>query len=242
MIYLILALEIIIGIALLFLSSYIKKKANNLADKSDLEELTEIVESVKKKYSDETELLKAELEVLTSKKTEIFNEEKEALLNFYFELNKWIWTKLNIQLADYNHLKVDELSKQIIEIHDTYNNVNVLFAKFRVLTQNEILIDKGQELILEVLKYHQFIESNMRDLKFSLGLEKGMFDVLTKYTEERREIPEDGRRFFKEISEYTSEEKEKVFDEFYDEKLKLFSKIVTLNKQFEELVKRHLYG
>lgn len=47
-IYIVLALEILIAIAFLFFSNYIKKKANNLADKSDLEELTEIVESVKK--------------------------------------------------------------------------------------------------------------------------------------------------------------------------------------------------
>lgn len=82
----------------------------------------------------------------------------------------------------------------------------------------------------------------MRDLKFSLGLEKGMFDVMTKYTEERREIPEDGKRFFKEISQYTSEEKQKVFDKFYDEKLKLFTEVVGLNKQFEALLKKHLYN
>lgn len=240
--YGLLLLQIIIGIGLVYISNYAKKKAENLADKSDLEEMTEVVESVKKKYSDESEILKAHLQVLTSKETEMFSEEKRALIEFYVETNNWIWAKLNLQLADFNHLTVDELGDHIIDIHNTYNKVNVLFSKFCVLTTNQELIKNGRELISTVLKYHQFIEKNMRDLKFSLGLEKGIFQVLSKYIDERKEIPQDGKQFFKEVSEYTSEEKKKLFDSFYDEKLKLFGEVVSKKSEFEGLVKDHLFN
>lgn len=238
--WLILLIQIIIGLFIAFIASYAKKKANNLADKSDLEELTNVVESVKRKHSEELELLKANLDIISSKHTELFNEEKKSLLDFYYELNVWFYSKLNINLADFNYVRVDELSDMILDIHDTYNNVNVLFSKFKILTTNTNLIKKGHELIQIILDYHQFIEKNMRSLKLTLALEKGSVETISNYIEERREIPNDGKKFISELTKFTEERKQNLFGDFYDKKLEKFSEVLKQKNEFEAMVNKHL--
>jgi hypothetical protein len=62
-------LTVLLSAYLLF---YFQQKGKNLADKSDLGKITEIVEEVKKGKSEEIELLKSKLSILSNKKIQIF--------------------------------------------------------------------------------------------------------------------------------------------------------------------------
>ncbi|HET6992310.1 MAG TPA: hypothetical protein VFJ43_13340, partial [Bacteroidia bacterium] len=59
--FIIIILEIIVGLLSAYLIYYAQQKGKNQADKEDLRKITEIVEEVKKKNNEEIELLKANL-------------------------------------------------------------------------------------------------------------------------------------------------------------------------------------
>ncbi len=141
----IIALEIIIGLLSAYLIYYAQQKGKNQADKEDLKKLTTIVEDVKKKNSEEIELLKANLSVLTDREKQIFSEEKEAIIIFFSQLHKWIWDSLNIYLNEYNHSNYKELSDRLIIMRDAYNQTNVSFAKVQLLVKDETLIKAGHD-------------------------------------------------------------------------------------------------
>src|SRR5690554_4588920 len=90
--------EIIMVIFGAYLLYYVREKGKNQATKEDLKEITDTVEEVKRKYTEENELLRANLNILTSKKNIMFTEEKEAIVQYFAQLNKWIWHDLNVQI------------------------------------------------------------------------------------------------------------------------------------------------
>ncbi len=119
----IILLQIIIALLGAYLINYVKKKGDNQANKEDLKKLTEIVEDVKKKNAEEMEFLKANLDIVSSKEKEIFNEEKIALIEFYTQLHKWIWSSLNVYLNDFNYFNYENIDGKIEEIRNSYQNV-----------------------------------------------------------------------------------------------------------------------
>ena len=127
--FVIILLQIIVGLLAAYLLYYAKQKGKNQADKQDLQKLTEIVEEVKQKNSEELELLKTNLSLLSNRHLQIFSEEKDAIVKFFSQLNSWIWDSLNIQLSEFNHTNYSDLSKRIIKMRDAYNEVNVTLAK-----------------------------------------------------------------------------------------------------------------
>jgi len=97
---LIIFLEIVIGLISAYLIYYVQKKGNNQADKEDLKKLTEIVEDVKKKNTNEIEIIKANLSLLNDRSKQIFNEEKDSIIVFFAQLNTRIREAINININD----------------------------------------------------------------------------------------------------------------------------------------------
>src|SRR6478736_2926741 len=108
-------LILVIGYFIFHFKSYFKKKGENLADKEDIGELTEIVEEGRTRYSSDIENLKAELSLFTQKKSSVFEEEKGALIVFFSQLNIWIWETLRIEAHEYFHGNYEDLSDKIIK-------------------------------------------------------------------------------------------------------------------------------
>src|SRR5689334_7623241 len=104
----IIALEIVLALLSTYLVYYVQQKGKNQADKQDLQKLTEIVEEVKQKYVRENELLKSSLSVFTNKQNILFAEGKDAIVEFYSNLNKWLWHNLNISAHEFNHTNFAE--------------------------------------------------------------------------------------------------------------------------------------
>src|SRR4051812_29111608 len=101
--FIIIAVQILIGLGTTFLIFYVQQKGKNQADKEDLKNLTQIVEDVRHIYAKENELLKSSLAVFTNKQNVLFNEGKNAIIEFYSNLNKWLWHNLDMSAHEYNH-------------------------------------------------------------------------------------------------------------------------------------------
>lgn len=91
--FFIIVFQIILGLLSAYLIYYSQQNGKNQADKQDLKKLTEIVEELRQKYVQENQLLKSSIGVLTNKQNVLFSEGKNATIEFYSNLNKWLWPR-----------------------------------------------------------------------------------------------------------------------------------------------------
>ncbi|MCW5912907.1 MAG: hypothetical protein KIT62_17690 [Cyclobacteriaceae bacterium] len=235
----VLGLNLIGGLFILHLKKYFSKKGENLADKEDLEELTTIVEEVKTKFEQDTELLRANLAIETNKKNVIFNEQKQSIIDYSTHLNIWLWDSLRIAVHEYNHTNHEELKDKIIKIRESYNNVNVSLSKVQLLVPSETLVKSCHETLMEVLKVHGFVDIRVSRLKRVLSYEKVLVDQFISRGEKIK--PGDlSFKFYEQQAKDNADEKKAVLDDYIEEHGKLFSSAVQKRNEFLALAKHYL--
>ncbi|MBL7851673.1 MAG: hypothetical protein JNN04_12285 [Cyclobacteriaceae bacterium] len=163
---------IFIGAWIRYYYKYFERKGENLAKREDIAELTAIVQGVEHRYTKDIESLKANLTVLTNRKSSVFEEEKNALVDFFTSINYWTWNTLNIEYHEYFHGNFDELTDRILKFREAYKQTNVSFSKVQLLVRNPDLIQAGHLYITESLKLHSFVDMKISGLKRILLSEK----------------------------------------------------------------------
>lgn len=236
----IILLQLIIGLLTAYLTNYVNQKGKNWADKEDMKELTETVEEVKQKFQKDNEFLKAELNLLTNRKSQVFSEEKESIILFFTSLNEWLWSKCNIPIFDYNSSNYNDLNEKIIALKNQHHQVNVLFSKVQLLVDNQKLIEVGYHAISETLNLHQFVIENCSNLKKSLAMEKSMFDTIFSKEFDYQKAPNEIKDFMMGQAKDNQKDKENITNEYLDKQLVLFKKAMSFRHQFKDLAKEHL--
>ncbi len=134
----IIVLQIICGLLSGYLLNYVNQRGKNWADKKDLKAITDIVEDVKQKYQADNERLRAELTVISNRKTKDFSDEKESVILFYTAVNEWLWDKTNILIVNYDRDNYRDLSQKIVDLNAIYNQTNVLFSNAVMVDNREL--------------------------------------------------------------------------------------------------------
>lgn len=233
-------LQIVAGLLSAYLIYYAQQKGKNQADKQDLQKLTGIVEEVKQKYVQENELLKSSLSILTNKQNVLFTEGKNAIIEFYSNLNKWLWHNLNISAHEYNHTNYTELSSRILTMRDHYNDTNISYGRIQILLNDDNLIQAGHEAIMDTLYLHQFIEKTLKDLQLTLSTDKHLLDTLFSKEIKFDSLSQDMKLFYQNRANENTAEKKKILDSFMDERSALFSKAMNKRNLFRDLAKSYL--
>ncbi|MFA8451945.1 MAG: hypothetical protein ACEPOW_14715 [Bacteroidales bacterium] len=238
--FIIIFLEIIVGLISAYLIYYARQKGKNQADKEDLKKITKTVEEVKQKYTEENELLRANLNLLTSKKNILFTEEKEAIIQYFGQLNKWIWDGLNIRINEYNHANYQELSDRLIKMRDDYNKTYITFAKVQLLVKDEELIQLGHETNMKVLELHHFKETMIQRLQNNLSWEKIFVDKFTSEDFNFNELSSELKIFYQEQAKKREGEKDAIIKEYFSKSKEYFNPAIELRNKFKDFGKKHL--
>lgn len=238
--FFIITLQIIAGLLSAYLIYYAQQKGKNQADKQDLEKLTEIVEDVKQRYVQENELLKSSLTILTNKQNVLFTEGKNAIIEFYSNLNKWLWHNLNISAHEYNHTNFTELSSRILTMRDHYNDTNISYGKIQILLNDDALILAGHEAVMETLYLHQFIDKTLKGLQTTISTDKYLLDTLFSKEIKFDSLSQDMKAFCQTRANENTAEKKQILDTFMDERSSLFSKAMNRRNVFRDLAKSYL--
>jgi hypothetical protein len=236
----IIILQIVIGLLSAYLLYYAQQKGKNQADKEDLKKLTVIVEEVKKKNNEEIELLKANLSLLTDREKQIFGEEKQAIIDFFAQLNTWIWDSLNIYILEYNHSNYQEISSRLITMRDAYNQTNVTFSKVRLIVTDEELIKAGHEAIMKTLELHHFKEGLLKRLVSTLSWEKILVDQIVNKEVDFRTMTSDLRDFYQRQAEKHEKDKKAITDEYYAKNKDIFNPAIGEVNNFKDKAKMYL--
>jgi hypothetical protein len=233
-------LQIIAGLLSAYLIYYAQQKGKNQADKQDLKKLTEIVEEVKQKYVQENELLKSSLTILTNKQNVLFAEGKNAIIEFYSNLNKWLWHNLNISAHEYNHTNFTELSSRILTMRDHYNDTNISNGKIQILLNDDALIQASHDAIMETLFLHQFVEKPLKGLQTTLSTDKYLLDTLFSKEIKFESLSQDMKSFYQNRADENTAEKKQILATFINERSTLFSNAMSKRNAFCELAKKYL--
>ena len=236
----IILLQIIIGLLAAYLLFYAQQKGKNQADKEDLRRLTEIVEEVKKKNNEEIELLKANLSLLTDREKQIFGEEKQAIVDFFAQLNSWIWDSLNIYIHEYNHTNYQDISTRLIAMRDAYNKTNVTFSKVQLIATDKELIKAGHNAIMKTLELHHFKEGLLKRLSSTLSREKVLIDQIVNKQIDFRTMTSDILDFYQQQAKENSKDKNEITDEYFAKHKDFFNPAIGEVNNFKDKAKDYL--
>jgi hypothetical protein len=236
-------LILVIGYFIFHFKSYFKKKGDNLADKEDIEELTQIVEEVRLKYSADIEKLRAELSLGTQRRSSVFEEEKEALIVFFSQLNVWIWETLRIEAHEYYHGNYEDLSDKIIKFREAYKKTNVALSKVQLLIKDPILVKAAEEFVSQALLYHSYIDITISGLKRNLTTERINADsILRALKDQKGPISKEDplNSYLIQTAKEIRLEREELLKDYHKESLAKFTLTMRKRDVFSELTKSYL--
>lgn len=120
------------------LKPFVVKKAENLATKQDIENITTLVEKVKNDF-----------QFQTKSKLSLSRQERDSLIQFYLAYSKWlnfVIFRVGNSLYQYNK---EEISKTIKKLSIVKFNFEIALAEKSILVKNEE-IDKIQNELIEL--------------------------------------------------------------------------------------------
>lgn len=233
-------IQVLVGLLTTCLIFYVQQKGKNLADKEDLGKLTEIVEDVRHKYAKENELLKSSLTLFTNKQNILFTEGKNAIIEFYSNLNKWLWHNLDISAHEYNHTNFTELSTKLLTMRDHYHDTNISFGKVQLLGNDENLVLAGHEAIMDTLYLHQYVEQIIKKLQLILSTDKHLLDTLFSKELKFDQLSKEMKSYYEQQAHDNTNGKKKIVDNFLNEKSTLFNSAMNKRNVFRDLAKAYL--
>jgi hypothetical protein len=236
----IIILQVLVGALGAYILFYAQQKGKNLADKQDLRNITQIVEEIKKNNTAEIELLKNNLDFISSRKLEVFSEEKEALVGFYAQINTWLWEGLNARLNEYNHTNYSDLSDKLVSMRDMYNKTNIAFSKVQLLISENELIMAGHYAIKEVLNLHHFVEGLYFKLKRNLASEKIAIDQLFDKKFDFKSLPKEFQQFQMDQATERNKERVEILETYHSKHSDFFNPALKLVYDFQGLATDYL--
>lgn len=222
-----------------YLPNYFKEKGKLLAQKEDIAEITEKIESVKKEFAHETELLKVDLQRLLNFQVSHRSEERNAIINFYDKYNQWLYSLLEINFGAYNRGILNDLAEKRIFIEKFYAETNVAQAKLRLLVKDKQIIALSNQLVVEILKFKAWMDERLLGLQHNLERHNSLTDrflIIIKDLKDNKELALSMAEDEKNIEK----EKKALVDEFNKNRIVEFKKIIPADNQFTEIVKDYL--
>jgi hypothetical protein len=155
-----------LGLVARYLKSYIEEKAKSLAQKSDLEEITRIVEDVKSEYSKALTLLNANLS-LASKGIESFEAEAfKAYVDFHSECSYIVNDLTNFGFSAFTDIKFLNDYKGLAE--SVQKRLGIAKGKVDLFNDQQEIKDVVRVLFLASIKYVSNLSAMLSQLSFSI--------------------------------------------------------------------------
>ncbi len=184
--------------------------------------------------------LTANLNLITNKEHMRSAENRTALIDFFTQLNEWIWDGLNIGVQDYNHTNYSELSGKIIHLREYYNRANVSFGRLQLLIQDDKILKIGYEAILEALKLHHFVETTLKNFQRTLSWEKSLLDKITSTDYDFFSMTPDLTGLYEKQAKETETERKQILDGYNERHWELFNPVIRKRNEFRDLAKQEI--
>lgn len=128
------------------LPSYFGEKGKNLATSEDIEALTEKVESVKVRFTEQTELLKSELQFTKSVHGGLVTEEINAIVNYVELIFSWVNTSINFEFNQINISNNKAIEEHIRYLRSFFFQSLNSDSKLRLFCNNDELLEEAFDI------------------------------------------------------------------------------------------------
>ncbi|MCU0439478.1 MAG: hypothetical protein MUC49_16415 [Raineya sp.] len=198
-------------------TSYFTAKGKNLADKQDIAEITKKTEEVKIAFTKEIEKLKANLLLSNNIQFGLFNEERNAIVDFNEKYFKYLHLIKDPSLNGINSFDIDSLFSYPKEIFKAQNDCNNSQTRLTLFIKDPDIIQLANEIYEAALNLLNIrinilskLISNANDIKvLEFELEEktqiiNNFDedeaYLKSYDEKRKRFLGNNSQIFSELS------------------------------------------
>lgn len=220
----------------IFFKEYFKKKGANLADKEDIQNITEKIESVKKVFTDDSEKLKTTLKLLSEKQLQINNDQKDAIITFFDSYSKWINVGLlQIKVNMYFRNTIDNLRQREDLIDSLYTETTMKQSRLILLVDNEEIVKLSHNLMITTLEFNNWVKTILIKLRLNLEADKSNFELFMMFKDEKP-IPDIVKKAAEKEAELKTERKE-ITSEYYSKHGEEYKKVVAASYKFTEKVK-----
>ena len=222
-----------------FLPNYFNEKGKLLAQKEDIQEITQKIESVKNEFAKETEYLRIDLQKLLNFQVSHRAEERNSIIIFYDKYNQWLYSLLEINFGAYNRNYVNDLRDKRIFIEKFYAETNVAQSKLRLLVKYDGIINLSHKLMEKILEFKGWMDKRLLTLQQNLEKHNSLterFLIIIKNLDVNKEMAYS----MAEDEKTLDREHREIVDEFYANRNKEYQNILTIDKQFIDIVKDYL--
>jgi len=148
-----------------YLFAYAGEKAKNLAQKEDIEELTDKVQKISALYTQQNNALEQRLTHIYTVQNSHRNEERAAIVEFYENYVHWMYTILEIPIDYYTQATLPLLAEKKKELDEYFLSVNKSSAKMILLVKNSALIDLQTSMIVELISFKAWMDGRLLNLQ-----------------------------------------------------------------------------
>lgn len=190
-----------------FLSSYMKKKGENLATSEDIQSVTKKIEEIKSYFGNQTEELRAKLNISGKYISEFMAEKRQAYLEAYTALSYWGELCFSFRPSG-----IPWESKENIEItkknfSEAFFKTNEKKAILSVYNEDVEYLKAHGETLMAILKLQHFIEKYLDTLetlefqwKIKLDKSENKEEVYGEYLKRKSELNDMCRNQMGELS------------------------------------------
>jgi hypothetical protein len=206
------------------LPGYFNEKGKNLATKQDVTEITQLVETVKHSFVNETEKLKANLSIISSFQIGLFTEERNSIIDYNEKYFQWLHLLTDTSLGN-----VDDNDNILLETHSNiikqaYTNLLLSETRFNLFVGEQEIHKKAKDLQLLTLKKLGFLALNCIVKIQSVNYEIEALNVI------------DSLRKKQLIAE-----RQNFYQEFQVSMLREHKEVLPISFEFQSLCRKYLY-
>ncbi|MBF9224373.1 hypothetical protein [Hymenobacter ruricola] len=222
-----------------YLPNYFNEKGKLLAQKEDIAEITEKIESVKSDFSKDTERLKTDLQRILNYQLSHRNEERASIIAFYDKYNQWLYSLLEINFGGYSRSNLKDLTDKRTFIENFYAEANIAQAKLNLIVKSDEIITLSHDLIMQVLKFKHWMDARLLTLQQNIESHQSLserFLIIIKDYDANKALAEAMAKDEENLMQKAKEIKE----EFYANRNEEYKKLLPTNSAFTKTVKEYL--
>ena len=256
---LVITITLVIGFILLwkYLTKSIETKAVHSYNeslellKADLQEKIESKLTAQKaefskelaKYSSDLDKdlskLSSELEISNSRKIEVQNEERKAIIEYLNTYSECLFGSLEVKILDYEYNNHQDINSKLLEINKAYSKNSIAWNKMKFWTTNTELISITHNLNKKILELSHYTQSKLGTLRYNLAWGKMYRDSFLRITKDKQSHTEYSKLIAEE-DKNIREENDVIRKEYQQGKLKIWEEIMEINHVFQDLAKSYL--
>jgi len=171
--------------------AYLKKKGENLAQKQDIEELTDIVKKVEQKFNKQNEMLKYEFDVIKQLKIGLLAEERSCIIELHSTIYNYHRMLYDVTLSNVDFADNISISNYKTSVDTYWHTLTAIHLKSDLFIENKklriqisemvvLLLDKGPMPLDNYLQECMIANTSLSKNEISLEKYRTEINVLRK--------------------------------------------------------------